>query len=211
MNLKSKELTKTANKSTASVNAKDVTKVITGALAGAAAGSVIAAVFTEKGMEVRTRVSESSKNMANNLKHKVSDVTENIAGKYEAAKESAADLIKKGKQKVGMSPRKTAHKSSAGAGTKGTGLKVLSGALAASIAGIIIWSFAAKKGVETRKRLGKGSKNMADNLKDKFTNLADGIADTYEAAKEGAEDLIEKGKQKIEMPASQTGYRDDKA
>lgn len=187
------------DKSTTSGNSKDVSKVLTGALAGATAGSIIGGIFTKKGMEVRKQVSEGSKNMANNLKDKVSDITENIADKYEGAKESAAHLIKKGKRKVRIASNKIAHKSTAGADAKGTQTKVLLGALAASVAGAIIWSFAAEKGIETRKRLGKSSKNMANNLKDKFKDISDGVADTYKSAKEGASDLIEKGKQQIDI------------
>lgn len=209
MNLQSEELTGSADKSTTSGNSKDLSKVLIGALAGAAAGSLIGGIFTEKGIEARMRVSEGSKNMAKNLKDKVSDISEGIADKYESAKESAADLIKKGKQKVGISSDNTAYKSSAGAGAKGTGSKVLLGALAASVAGSIIWSFATEKGIATRKRLGKDSKNMANNLKDKFADIADGIADTYETAKEGAADLIETGKQKVDMSSGQTAYMDN--
>lgn len=207
MNSKSNELTGAAHKSTASGNSRDLSKVLLGALAGAAAGSIIGSLFTEKGIEIRMRVSEVSKNMANNFKDKATDITEGIADKYEAAKESAADLIKKGKQKVSIFSRNTAHKSTMSAGAKGTGFKVVLGASAASVAGLIIWSFAAEKGIETRKRLGKGSKKMANNLKGKFTNIADGIADTYEAAKEGAEDLIEKGRQHVDLSSGPTAYK----
>lgn len=211
MNQKSKDLKRTSHKSSTGGSAKDATKVLIGALAGAAAGSAIGAIFTKKGIEVRTQVSEGSKNAVKNLKNKVADVTENIADKYEAVKEKTADLIKKGKQKVRTSSDNTAHKSSESVGAKGKGSKILLGTLAVSVAGSIIWVFAAKKGIETRKHFGKSSKNMAKNLKEKITNIADDIADTYETAKEGAEDLIEQGKQKVEMPASQYDYRDDKA
>lgn len=188
-------------------NSKDLTKVLIGALAGAAAGSLIGGLFTEKGIEARHRVSEGSKNIANNLKDKVSDIKEGIADKYEAAKEGAADLIEKGKQKVGISPRSAAYKSTAYADEKGTGSKVLLGALAASVAGAVIWSFATEKGKETRNRLGEGSKNIANNLKDKFSDIKEGIADTYEAAKEGAADLLEKGKQQANISSGSTAYK----
>ncbi len=211
----SKELSDYPYRDTTSGDSKDLSKVLIGALAGAAAGSLIGGLFTEKGIEARNRVSEGSKNIANNLKDKVSGIKEGIADKYEAAKEGAADLIEKGKQKVGISPRSTAYKSTAYTdenGTaytaeKGTGSKVLLGALAVSVAGLVVWSFATEKGKETRKRVGKGSKNIANNLKDKFTDIKEGIADTYEAAKEGAVDLLEKGKQQANMSSGSTAYK----
>lgn len=207
MNLESEEFSGTAYKGTTSGDSKDLTKVLIGALAGAAAGSIIGGLFTEKGIEVRQRVSEGSKNIANNLKDKASGITEGIADKYEAAKEGAADLLEKGKQKVGMSPRSTAYKGTSYVDERGTNSKVLLGALAVSVAGTIIWSLTTEKGKETRNRLGKGSKDMANNLKDKFSGIADGIADTYEAAKEGAADLLEKGKQQGDMSSGGTAYR----
>jgi gas vesicle protein len=195
------------NRSTTGNNSNDLSKVLIGALAGAAVGSIIGVLFTEKGIEARKRVSEGSKNMAKNLKEKVSDITEGLADKYEAAKESAADLIERGKQKVGMSPDYKAYKGIESTGAKVTPTKVLLGALAVSLAGTIIWSFASEKGIKTRKRLGKGSKNMANNLKDKVSNIADGIADTYEAAKEGVADLLEKRKQQNDLSSGSTPYQ----
>lgn len=203
---KSKELP-AGYKSTASGNSNDLSKLLIGALAGAAAGSIIAGLFTEKGIEARRHVSESSKNMAKNVKEKVADITEDIADKYEAAKEGAADLIEKGKQKVGILRDNTSYKGSAYTNTKDTGLKVVLGALAVSVAGSIIWSFATEKGIETRKNLGKGSKKIANNLKDKFSDIAGGIAETYETAKEGAVDLLEKGKQQIDIPSGHTANK----
>jgi len=218
MYLESKELSGASYRDATGGDRKDLSKVLIGALAGAVAGSIIAALFTEKGIEARKRVSEGSKNIANNLKDKVSDITEGIADKvsditegiadkYEAAKESAANLIEKGKQKVGISPDNTAYNDTANADAKGTGSKILLGALAVSVAGSIVWSFVSEKGIETRKRLGKGSKDIANNLKENFSNIADGIADTYEAAKEGAVDLIEKGKQQADMSSGSVAYK----
>lgn len=214
MYTESKELSGNAYRDTASGDSKDLSKVLIGALAGAAAGSIVGGLFTEKGMEARRKVREGSKNIASNLKDKVADVKEGIADKYESAKESAADLIEKGKQKVGMSSRSTEYKSTAYGDSvtysheEGTTSKVLLGALAVSVAGAVIWSFATEKGKETRKRIGKGSKDMAANLKDKVSNIADGIADTYEAAKEGAVDLLEKGKQQADiLSRGDTAYK----
>lgn len=207
MNLESRDLSGATYRGNTSTDSNDLSKVLIGALAGAAAGSLIAGLFTEKGIETRKRVAEGSKNIANNLKHKVSDITEGIGDKYEAVKEGAADLIEKGKQKVGMTSGNTAYNSTAGANVKGSGSKVLLGALAVSLAGTVIWGFGTEKGNETRKRLGKNSKNMANNLKDKITDIADGIADKYEAAKEGAADLLEKAKQQNNMSSTNPTYK----
>lgn len=207
MNLQSEDLSGAVYRDTTSGKSKDLTKVLIGALAGAAAGSIVGGLFTEKGIEARRRVGEGSKNIANNLKDKVSGITEGIADKYEAAKEGASDLIEKGKQKVGMSSRNTAYTGTTYVDERGTSSKVLLGALAVSVAGTIIWSLTTEKGKETRRRLGKGSKDMANNLKGKVSNIADGIASTYEAAKEGAADLLEKGKQQGDVSSPGTAYR----
>ena len=214
MSTESNELSGAAYRYTTSTDSKDLSKVLFGALAGAAAGSIIGVLFTEKGIETRKRVGEGSRNIANNLKDKVADIKdkvadikENIADKYAATKEGAADLIEKGKQKVGMSSGNAGYKSSTGNDSKHTGSKVLIGALAASVAGTVIWGFATEKGNETRKRLGKGSKNVASNLKEKLSNIADEVADTYQAAKEGAADLVEKTKQQNNLSSGNTAYR----
>ena len=208
METESKGLTGATYRQTTSTDSKDLSKVLFGALAGAAAGSIIGVVFTEKGIETRKRVGERSRNIANNLKDKVADLKENIADKYAATKEGAANLIEKGKQKVGMSSSgNTAYEGTTRTNLKDSGSKVLLGALAASVAGTIIWSFATEKGTETRKRLGKGSKNIASNLKEKLTNIADEVADKYQAAKEGAADLVERTKQQNNMSSGNNAYR----
>lgn len=207
METESKGLSGATYRQTTSTKSKDLSKVLFGALAGAAAGSIVGVLFTEKGIETRKRLGESSRNMASNLKDKVSDITEGIADKYAATKEGAANLIEKGKQKVGMSSGNVGYKSSNGTASKQTGSKVLIGALAASVAGTVIWGFATEKGNETRKRLGKGSKNIASNLKEKLSNIADEVADKYQAAKEGAADLVEKTKQQNNMSSGNTAYR----
>src|SRR6476661_2372607 len=84
----------------------DLTKVLIGALAGAAIGSLVGGAFTQKGVEIRNRVGEGSKDLANNIKEKFSDMKGTISDKYVAAKEGAADLLEKGKQKVGLSSSK---------------------------------------------------------------------------------------------------------
>lgn len=87
-----------------------------------------------------------------------------------------------------------------------SGSKVLLGVMAGAAAGAILGVlFAPDKGVDTRRKLGEGSKDIANNLKDKFSELVDGIADKYESAKEGASDLISKGKEKASSIAENFG------
>ena len=96
--------------------------------------------------------------------------------------------------------------------------KVLFGALAGAAAGSIIGVLFTEKGIETRKRVGEGSRNIANNLKgkvadikeniaDKVADIKENIADKYAATKEGAADLIEKGKQKVGMSSGNNAYR----
>lgn len=214
MNTETKELSGADYLGNSSTDSNDLSKVLLGALAGAAAGSVIGVLFTEKGIETRKRLGEGSKNIASNLKDKVSDIKdkvsdikENIADKYAATKEGAVNLIEKGKQKIGMSSGNTGYKVTTGADEGDSGSNVLIGALAAAVAGAVIWSFATEKGTETRKRLGKGSKDIASNLKGKFSDIADKVADKYQAAKEGAADLVEKTKQQNSMSSGNTAYK----
>jgi gas vesicle protein len=223
MNLESRDLSGNYYGSTTSTDTNDLSKVVIGALAGAALGSLVAGAFTQKGIEIRNRVGEGSKNIANNLKDKVSDMTGAIADKYEAAKEGAADLIEKGKQKVGMSRATTADTATIGYKASnaymdsdyteetGQGSKILLGALIVSVAGTIVWSFATEKGNETRRRVAKGSRNMASNIKEKVSDvasgIADGVSDAYQSAKQGAEDLLEQQKQRLNDPTGNTTYK----
>jgi gas vesicle protein len=180
----------------------DLSKVLIGAAAGAAAGSLVAGLFTQKGVQVRSRISESSKSFAN-IKDKVAEIGEGIADKYEATKEGASDLLEKGKQKVGLSHTnepaylKTEDDSNAGS-------KILLGALIVSVASTIVWSFATEKGNETRKNIAKSGKNFASTFKEKVADLAENVAEQYEAAKEGAIDLLEQERQKGNFPRSTT-------
>jgi gas vesicle protein len=96
-------------------------KVLLGVLAGAAAGAVLGVLFApDKGPETRRRLSEGSRDVASSLKDRFSDLVDNIADKYEAAREGASDLIDRGKQKVGMSGSDTGGTSGSGTGTAGT-------------------------------------------------------------------------------------------
>ena len=83
-----------------------------------------------------------------------------------------------------------------------SGSKVLMGIVAGAAAGAVLGLlFAPEPGIETRRKIGEGSKDMATNLKEKFAELVDGIADKYESAKEGASDLLHKGKDKLSTVA----------
>ncbi len=83
-----------------------------------------------------------------------------------------------------------------------SGSKVLLGVVAGAAAGAILGVlFAPEAGMETRRKIGEGSKDIADNLKSKFSDLVDGIADKYESAREGASDLLNKGKDKASSMA----------
>jgi gas vesicle protein len=212
-NIESTDMSGVTYRGTTNSDSKDLSKVLIGALAGAATGSLIAGLFTQKGIEIRNRVGEGSKNIANNIKDKASDIGHDIADKFEATKEGAANLIEKGKQKVGISPKSTdytantAYSSSFDTDEDGQGSKILLGALIVSVAGALVWSFATEKGNETRSRLARGSKDIANNLKGKVSDaagsIASGIADTYETAKEGAVDLLE---QKANISTGNTSY-----
>ncbi len=76
-------------------------KVLLGVLAGAAAGAILGVLFApDKGNETRRRLSEGSKDIAGSLKEKFSDLVDNIADKYESAREGASDLLGKAKSKA---------------------------------------------------------------------------------------------------------------
>ena len=117
---------------------------------------------------------------------------------------AAADLIDKGKQKVrsfGTTKDDMVNANSSDMETNGIGGPgILLGALIVSVASTIVWSFATERGNQTRRRIADGSRDLANNVKDKVStvagNIADGISNTYQAAKEGAVDLLEKEKNK---------------
>ena len=75
----------------------DLSKVLIGAVAGAAVGALVGGAFTEKGQKATSRLTEKTKQLADNIKEKAeaSGVTETIARTYEAAKESVVDTIGK--------------------------------------------------------------------------------------------------------------------
>ncbi|TDH28557.1 YtxH domain-containing protein [Segetibacter sp. 3557_3] len=206
--------------STTSGDSNDITKLVIGALAGAAVGSLVAGAFTEKGVEIRHRAAESGKKVADNLKHKVSGVTDAVANKFEAAKEGAADLIEKGKQKLGMSKGSSTGSSYPNENNYATSSlyesdysdedhnnKLLVSAVIAGVAGAIIWSLTTEKGKQTRTRLAAKGKELAHNLQEKASHLQEEYSETIDAAKDIAVDLIKKefGRSGDEGNASTTG------
>jgi hypothetical protein len=61
MDIKTGRYHDTDYSSTSNTNSDDLKKVLLGALAGAAVGSLIGALYTEKGIETRNRVSYRSR------------------------------------------------------------------------------------------------------------------------------------------------------
>ncbi len=84
-----------------------------------------------------------------------------------------------------------------------SGSKVLLGVLAGAATGAILGVlFAPDKGEETRRRISDGSRDVTNNLKDRFGEFVDGLADKYESVKGTATDLIEQGRAKASSVAS---------
>jgi gas vesicle protein len=75
----------------------DLKKILIGALAGAAVGALVGSAFTEKGKKVTSRITESTKHLAENLKEKAeaTGVADSLVHVYEAAKDSVVDTISK--------------------------------------------------------------------------------------------------------------------
>jgi gas vesicle protein len=75
----------------------DLKKVLIGAVAGAAVGALVGGAFTEKGKKTTSRLTRSTKQLADNIKEKAaaSGVTDSLARTLEAAKESVVDTIGK--------------------------------------------------------------------------------------------------------------------
>jgi gas vesicle protein len=84
-----------------------------------------------------------------------------------------------------------------------SGSKVLLGVLAGAATGAILGVlFAPDKGDETRRRISEGSRDVTDNLKNKFGEFVDGLAEKYESVKGSASDLLDQGKQKASSVVS---------
>lgn len=78
-----------------------------------------------------------------------------------------------------------------------SGSKVLLGVLAGAATGAILGVlFAPDKGMETRRRISDGSRDVSQNLKEKFSQFVDDLADRYETVKDSAADLLEQGRVK---------------
>jgi gas vesicle protein len=81
-----------------SINSKsELSKVLIGAAAGAALGALVGAAFTEKGKKTTSRLTRSTKQLADNIKEKAisSGVADSLARTYEVAKDSVVDAIGK--------------------------------------------------------------------------------------------------------------------
>ena len=81
-----------------SINSKsDLSKVLIGAAAGAALGALVGAAFTEKGKKTTSRITRSTKQLADNIKEKAvsSGVADTLQRTFEAAKDSVVDTIGK--------------------------------------------------------------------------------------------------------------------
>ncbi|TDH23440.1 YtxH domain-containing protein [Segetibacter sp. 3557_3] len=76
---------------------RELKKVLIGVLAGAALGGLVGAAFTEKGKKTTSRLTRSTKQLAENIKEKAvsSGVADSLARTYEAAKDSVVDAIGK--------------------------------------------------------------------------------------------------------------------
>ena len=80
------------------INSKsEMSKVLIGVVAGAALGGLVGAAFTEKGKKTTSRLTRSTKQLADNIKEKAvaSGVADSLARTIEAAKESVVDTIGK--------------------------------------------------------------------------------------------------------------------
>ena len=81
-----------------SINSKrELSKVLIGAAAGAALGALVGAAFTEKGKKTTSRLTRSTKQLADNIKEKAvsSGVADTLQRTFEAAKDSVVDTIGK--------------------------------------------------------------------------------------------------------------------
>lgn len=98
MNSKSAGYTDHSYAGSDNTNSKsDLSKVLIGAVAGAAVGALVGGAFTEKGKKTTSRLTKSTKQLADNIKEKAvqSGVADTLARTYEAAKDSVVDTIGK--------------------------------------------------------------------------------------------------------------------
>lgn len=81
-----------------SLNQKsELSKVLIGAAAGAALGALVGAAFTEKGKRTTSRLTRSTKQLADNIKEKAvaSGVADSLERTIEVVKDSVVDAIGK--------------------------------------------------------------------------------------------------------------------
>ena len=98
MKSKSTGYTDYSNADTYNTDSKsDLSKILIGAVAGAAVGALVGSAFTEKGKKVTSRITESTKHLAENIKEKAeaTGVTDSLAHVYEAAKDTVVEAIGK--------------------------------------------------------------------------------------------------------------------
>lgn len=69
---------------------------------------------------------------------------------------------------------------------------ILIGAAAGAVLGVL---FAPDKGSETRKKISKGTSDLAGNVKDKFNDFIDSVAGKFADAEDDAVELYENGRQ----------------
>jgi gas vesicle protein len=76
--------------------------ILLGALIVSVASAIVWSFATEKGNQTRRSIAKSSRNIAGNLKDKVTDIASDIANTvsdtYQTAKEGVVDMIEKEKQ-----------------------------------------------------------------------------------------------------------------
>ena len=76
-------------------------KVILGVLAGVAIGAMSGILFApDKGSRTRRKISNKRDDYVDELEQKFNDFTDSIADKFDAVKDGATRIVKKGKQKV---------------------------------------------------------------------------------------------------------------
>ncbi len=188
-------------KTTSRAKNNDGKKILLGALAGAAVGSLVGSLFTKKGVETRSRISNRSKKIASNIQDQAADITSNlkdkvagigeqITDKLETSKEVAVKVFKKNKSKGSNNTYSNQYSTYQDETVEISTAKVLLALLGAASVGTAVWSLTTDKGKQTRKRVVSSSMEIAGNLKEQVTGLAQGLSEKYKDAKQGAEDLL---------------------
>lgn len=72
-------------------------KVLLGLLAGAAIGAIAGILFApDKGSETRNKISKSTSDLGDKLKHTFNDFVDTVKDKYTQAKHEVEDAVEKG-------------------------------------------------------------------------------------------------------------------